>query len=1373
MVEKVSGAQQYDEILQQVREHLKNPTEEGLNRAFLLLDDATHFSDGKNDEISSLRREVQKKLETLRARQLLEETRAACEALWSQEQGLLKAKVSPDKILQNIFEEALKLAEDAYNQYSSFFLLEGLKNDAQLQYNHARERYQIKTTANLIHNYQEQIQKLEEESDKEREIAWNDERGQFVGSIKVRNAIEELMQSAQIFAHNKAQQYMAMAENYVRDHQPRFAHEVLEKRKELYLLPSEDEKKLSEFDQLVIQPELTKLETAEELAHQALSHQDIRSGWNLLNQAIGTYTWAPGIVGARKVLLERALGEIKKYLDNAQKQYQDFCQQSHTKEALQEAVKLLREAGEKLQSAETAYQAINISFDGLQNESKKLALHVKDLSEQDSSHPLLNLIHDQKDKLDKKIIAFYDEQNKIDAQIKELRNAEDALAQKVKLASVYQESIETEYERLKILFDRSPEKGSGTLETFLQIYDSEPYRIVYGELNAHLPGLQALRTQILAFEDFEQVIQTLEDAFFSNDLVQIDQALKNIETLASQEKGNARGKRLNTLAKRMNGRLAFLQGMGAWQEGDYATAEVALERVKMLPGHPDSSEAQAILDGIKAQRNQEKQVREKLKEAQKLLEHQPQRAYEILLEILPKPSRFRDEIRQNLEDARSKWEDALLTRLDEASQSPSNVADKLREIANELLALPEPHSLTTIKKARQAKALAFASDARLHEKANRLKEALKAWDQARQIDTTHSDYEENWRRVRLFSAQRALNNEPGEGETRGILTELQNELPDEPQVLTLISEQYYRLSRLGVLNAEQQFDYLERAGREVKSALNRTDFSLAERGKLEDLRKKIENDSTMLRQQADLERELASEFSLARLEALLQILDNLRSGLTADMTMRIRFDQWWQQLCDGVVRRLENEDEELENELEKRFEVRSKVALLSPEHHLAHEVGPEIVRQAEKVLQDIGKVLGDFKGIQLDSSKNDSRQPLDLVYAQQSQLDRLRKQADMLYGLIERFSARAGGDVPRLKSGLLNKRSELTGWMEQFSKFLGQIHNLSYESDLACRSDDWSQFQNILTEITASGFGKHRAVQLLLQEKDEIQRKRNRLNQLRSELLSALKDPDGLKIFEAQEKLRQLLDEDEEDTFGFRDRLSFEIPFQKDITLNKVKEIQDWLNTHAKQIRDFGNWLYQAGAKNIWPNELEKVVTAPVVERMAWDATYSVLKEMQYKGQFKEELLFLDFIASGTLDSSSSSKHLETLIKKYKHHLPLEKAKQKLSQPPWNGAVLLPFLESLLIRVESVKQGIQKDLDALEDMREQTQQNKEEWNNAKAELEQSMEELRTVKQSPLKYLPFSGYDKQLENARQRCRRARGRCEVIAPGHPLLEIETLD
>lgn len=1379
MTENASTAQRYEQPLQQAREQLHSPSEKGLNQALLWLDEAAQFAGDNTGEVQNLRAKIEKELSRLRAKHEYEQALAECRALWAQEQELLKAKTSPDIILEKIYGEARKRAETAYNRYH-FPLLEGLKNDAQIQYERARQRYQIKTTADRVHNYREALAKLEAESDNEREIAWFDENGQFIGHIKVREAIASLTTDAKIYASNKAGEYLSAAKTYLEQFQPRLAREILEKRKELYLLPGEDETSLLEFDREKVQPALENLELAESLSAQAAASQDLTEGWEILRQAISAYPKTPAVEDSRKTLLNRTLYAARSYLEVAQTQYNDFCQSSRVKKVLQESETALKKAQNLRQQAETAQKALQESLENLRTVTQNLKQQKDDLSQKNKSNPLVPLLESQIHAQEKRIDEFSTHLKTNETMLQALQTQEETLSRRVQAALSYQEQIEAQFANLEKKIDTQPEKARNVLLSFLETYDNESQRALYGELTPRLPALKTLQTQVLAFENFAQALQTLEDAFLSNTSEQIAQAAREAEALAKTEADSARRRQIDNMLKRLRGRLDFLQGQNSWQEGDLAVAQPLLERVKALSEHPDKAEAQAILAKIKNQREQEQEFQTRLSEARALLEKQPKRAYELLAKLFENPSRFKGEIGTAMERARQKWEEDLLTRLDETMKSPSAMAEELIRIAEELLGLPEPRSLHTTQKARQARALAFASDARIHEKANRPKQALTAWNQARQLDPTRPEYEENWRRFRLESARRDLSdlsNNPGESETLGILSDLQNELMDDPQVLSLTAEQYHRLSRLETLNAEQQFEYLERAWREIKSALARPEFSSAERGRLNDLLKKIERDHDTLRQQADLEHEIKSEISLSKLTEALKTLDDLRKSLAADRLMLKRLDAWWERLRDEVVKQLETADEALAQDVEQCFEVRSKIALLSPEHRLAREVGPTIVRQSEKILREIETVVDDYKGIQIEMSKSERREfsPPEMVNSQQARLEELRKQADMLYGLLERFGTQAGGDTTRLKADFIDKRNKLTTWLDKVSAFYRALSQLFYELTIAKQDSSWIRFDDILKEITNTGFGDHRATRQVLQMKDDTQTKRKRLEQLCQEVLEALKNPRGEKVFEAQEALERLISEDPEDEFGLQESLVVEIPFRKGLILRGSNEVKKWLDKSIAQVRAFGNWLYQSGVQRVWPRHLSKHISESIKECANWEDARAKVQELQEKGQFKEALLLLDATTSDGQAPITSRQHLdsnfEKLIKNYGRFLPLETALQQLSHLPFDVEALLPFLQDLLPPLDEIKKKFQQQLDSMNEMRRQTQRKKNDWSEAQIELEQSLENLRTIEQSPLRYVPLSGYDAQLSRTRKRYQEARLKCQEIAPNHPLLK--TLD
>jgi hypothetical protein len=294
----------FEAIAQEIRKILQTGSPFDETKILIQLDQA-QSSLPDNREIAELREAVLNHARKLRGYQKYSEVKSQCESLWGQEQNLLKSKTNPQRILQECYEAARKIAEMAYVESPEFLPLEGLKNDAQIQYDRARLRYQIKTTADRIHDYREQVSILENEPDKEREIPWADDRGQFIESIKVRDAIDSLTKDAQSFAHIKSQKYVQLADDYVRNHQPRLAHEELEKGKNLYLLPSEDENRLNKFDQSIVQPELKKLEEAEQLLQLAQLTTEPDKSLQKVEQALLIYPWVGGVDEIKKSIISR------------------------------------------------------------------------------------------------------------------------------------------------------------------------------------------------------------------------------------------------------------------------------------------------------------------------------------------------------------------------------------------------------------------------------------------------------------------------------------------------------------------------------------------------------------------------------------------------------------------------------------------------------------------------------------------------------------------------------------------------------------------------------------------------------------------------------------------------------------------------------------------------------------------------------------------------------------------------------------------------------------------------------------------------------------------------------------------------------------
>jgi len=1373
----------YESLLQQVRKCLASLTEKELEHASKELERASDFLDeaarllpagGDDTEVQSLRERLTQEKERLDARREYERVKEACQRLWNQEQELVKAGTSPDTILQNIYAEAKKIAEDAYNKRPASFLLGGLKNDANIRYEQARQRYAIRTTAAQTRNYREQIEKLEAEDNKEREVPWYDARGQFIGSRRIDEALRELIIDAQNYAHDKASEYLRAAQAYLDRSQPRLAHDVLEKRTDLYLLPEEDEVRLAEFDRSRVQPLLERLSRAEDLARQAAATQDLSKGWEILDQAIATFPNAPFIEEVRKDLLRRTLGEIESRLQQARSKYETFCRgSSPNQQDLRESEQALQYAQALYRQAESAQRVLEAYLEKVREGIQTLSQERDTLSVRDQNDPLISLFDSRIKEQEKERDELVADVQRNKERLHRLQEEYNHLVQQVQAALSYQRDIEQHFARLVETFEKQPEKARDALSTFLEMYDSLAQRDRYGELSRRLPRLGILDRQIQAFEDFAGALRSLEDAFLSSIPERIEQAIREAEALREKQTDSKRRQQMDEMLRRLRGRLDFLHGRKAWQEGDFARAEELLLSVNTIPEHPDRAEAGEILIGIKKQREQEKEIQNRLNEAQALLDQRPAQAYERLVDLSNLPSSFRSQISTLRERARQRWEDDLLNRLDIAMRSSPPLAEELRTIADELLNLPEPRAPRTNQKARQAKAKAFAMDARMHEEAGRLRRALEAWDDARLLDPGCQEYVEHWRRVRFDMARRTLESGIGENETLGILRDLQNDLGDDPRVSALVVEQYYRLSRLETLDAQRRLEYLEQAVQAVKQARLRSELSASDRGRLQDLQQNIEREHTILSRQADLEQKLKEHRSCSELKLALDSLYTLREE-ASDGTVRRRFDDWWKRLRIEMIRRLEQTDESLGeagNE-EQRFDIRSRIALLDPEHRLARAVGLEIVRRVESLLRDIEGALNDYRGIQIEipDAERARLAPHELVDRQHSQLETLSCQANEWYGVLERFDAQIGADVQRLKADLRKKREALSAWQDKFAEFFGNIRVLMHELNWVKQHNDWGRFDDLLNNINREGFGEHRATRQILKERDAIQLQRRRLEQLCQEVRDALRSPRGDRLFDAQKAIERLHAEDPEDAFGLQESLRIEIPFGRTLVLQGLSDIEVWLKQSIEQVRIFGNWLYRSGAPHLWPKELADAVEEVPKECVNWEGMRQKVQELQQAGQYKMVYYLLDSVISER-PSESPPQHTGEVVRRLtetnRDRLPIETVLESLSRLPLEEEALLPFLKDLLVDLDNFRRKLQKWLEEAKELRRQTKQREEDWHRAYAELEQTLEELRNIEGSRLRFLNPIRHRDELDRAKQRYREALLQCKEIAPYHPAL------
>lgn len=321
--------------------------EEAFIQAWEKLDEASRLV-GEMPEILLLRKKLSDAQFAHRAYQKFEKTRQACESLWEQEQTLLKQNVSQSRILSEIFETASMLAHQAADEFPKSILLDGLKNDALFRYDKARERYQLKTTADQVGEYKRVFEKLEQlraEGKGDELIPWNNSYGMAFPPITITDALLETLRSAQEFAYEKAQDYELQALHALEmKHSPREAREWLLKAANLWELPLENQSRIAHLLDEKVAPEIKRLEKAEEQLQLAQLYPDAEQGLTLIANALSIYPWVSGVAEVRQTVFLRLIQKIKFLLEQEEillAGVVDESSSSMTVEALRLTEKLL------------------------------------------------------------------------------------------------------------------------------------------------------------------------------------------------------------------------------------------------------------------------------------------------------------------------------------------------------------------------------------------------------------------------------------------------------------------------------------------------------------------------------------------------------------------------------------------------------------------------------------------------------------------------------------------------------------------------------------------------------------------------------------------------------------------------------------------------------------------------------------------------------------------------------------------------------------------------------------------------------------------------------------------------------------------------
>jgi serine/threonine-protein kinase len=1317
-----------------------------LHEAQALLGDEQKFDEGrigamldqviemdpKNPTAPRLREEVANKGMMRRERQVYEETLAKCQALWGRERELMEANTPPDQIIGKIYKQAMDLVAKASSELPDSLLLIGLASEADRRYRDATEIYEAKTTADTREEYEQflnQLNKLNQEKGSNYLVPWVDERGIQQAPKTVTEAIFETEVIAAEFARNKAREYLDVAKKFIEEHKPYAAHEALEKRNSLFKLPIESKNILQKYDEEQITPELKKLKTAEKLLQKAKLLDDPLVGWQAVNQAIETYEWVSGVDETRRTLAERIMSRAEGYLADGE----IFLEKIRTE---------ISEAEIKRN-----WQAVREKFELAKEQIEKVRQFVSEVGLEAMQTRSASLL-----KKSQELLAICDREGEL------IRVMDDAAVKLQKLLDSNElKGAAREWEDLKGIY------GEPTLERFSR--------------------LRALRNRIEGAKHFSTILRRLEESAFRihSDPTQVRSALEECKTLIENTEYKKYEEELQVLQEKLKGHLNYLSGLEALEKrGDAAEALGYFELVTRLKEHPDREEALKKVKEIGESKKEEALIAKTLEDARAVLNSNPRRAYELLAGYVSQTSLRKKEITELLESARNLWEKQVTGQLETALKQKTPDLKRLRDLADELEKLPQPPTLPYAL-INRAKAEASVMEARSYEQQGKWEAAVKAWDQAIQLDGfNHPEYERERRDARLRQVEMGLDMSKGENEARAWLDSLKTEFPNAPQTWEMEAKFYYRIASKPEARASErvrQYTSARQAiniGRDGLAHVKDHAQALVVGGRLDDLENRILAEESLARSMSQVEDLLDPARSQESFKEAVRKVKELQKQFQKNPIL----DDWWRETRIRIISALEQDDDGLTDQnLWERFDKRGKMLILDPGHARGQELLRNLTSLAMNLDTEITRAVEDRMGL---TSQGPDHLALDI---QENDLISLRDRGQAAYDMLGQRSQGADKVTSNLRATLANNLGTLQGFLGQLNTLRQWKTQALHHLNQARVDDNWTNFDRLLSEINRAGFGEHRTIRDLKTRRDEMENKRNRLLKIRDELLSLAEEPEGRQANTALRRMEIYETDPNEgdpaDEFGLKSTLQVRDPFSGR-SVGGWFVVKSWLLEQKRQQNELTIWLMECGLSHVVRDlGLHASPTSGDIPRgiAPWSEIEKATRQMLDEGAYEEATRRILCAIEGEKlsrpkDESEDSKELQRSIWANRESALLAwyAAINRLSNSPIKREQVKSNLALRMLEQggENLRQ-VETWVEAAKKRKSEIERQKRKWLSAENDLEQALRELREAVSS----WNLVGKKQRVRGLRERVHRALFDCRAIAPKHPILtDVESL-
>lgn len=921
--------------------------------------------------ISQLRQQFADALVYQREKQAHAAALQQCQALWDREQGMVKAVSATGDILETCFRSAVRLAQEAAANYPDSALIRGLVRQTEIAYNRARTRYEARTTAEETGDFKSLIESLREEKDKNKLIPWRNLKGEEQEPIPVSEALSEAEILAVNYAEQKAQQYMEEARQFMANHTPRAAKEVLTRINGLFMLDDESREIANHYLKNTAEPEIKELEKAEKKMQQVVTADSAETGWQLVGEALEIYPHVPNVAEARQSLLPRLADTVERHLRSGR----NALRQDEIQAALTSA-----DAAVRLSDIVVQHSA-DLGLLELEQHGRSLQTEAQELQTQSQ----------QEDKLMRDLAAMAEE-----------------------ITNLLEDQPGTAVNRWN---DVVEQYGDATIERFPTLRKLRQDVTTVGGIQMLTARLDSAfgsnnRTRLEhALKDVEADIAKAENADFRPQLVALQQKLQlRHDYLLALEVLHSSGDAETALTL-----FSRVAGQKDHPDADAAKVEATRIRDNKAFEAEVAQAVQAATDHLAAKPPRGRQ------------------AYRALEPYKDKVSTLRRQADELLRQAQGTWTTQLVADVEKELRGNNPKPDELDRLVAALKKLPEPRPTNILNQAQATAAERRARrHERSNEWSEALKQWEIALDfdalnpdyklgkQRARKKTAEIELAKLKGDEAIKAFFETLENDlPLDPEVRFWRAQHYAERAVKRGLSTKEKRENYALAE----------DALT-AARETLSRVDEPDRVL--RGKVSDLQNEVTAADDLARQQQAVERKLTDparrsqqEVERAQQDARRLVTDYKRNTAVAD---------WWQQTRDHAIEQLVNADAALaQDEIWERFAIRSKILVLNPDHVLAQLFVRDLPNRAEDMNTRIERLVNDREGHQLNELDDERIVEAQLLAGEATQAD-ARAIYDRLQGFKEQIPGYLEIHANTLRTGLEQLNSFL-GELESLRQF--------------------------------------------------------------------------------------------------------------------------------------------------------------------------------------------------------------------------------------------------------------------------------------------------------------------------------------------------